>query len=371
MSSPPAPKLVDRQGNPLREVRLASIGDVIKNLPTDDTILLLFSESKNSWYICKNRNAIEYDEKKGLPFGTLPADLFSGGGGGGGAVVPVPVAASSASVPASTSSLSFASHVPHGFKMRRNRHAAPTSSVTTPTSSVTTPTSSASVSMGGASSTPTSAPVSMGGASSTPTSASAPTSSLLAPMSSESASVTVIADDSGSMSPNRYTTVNAVCAFVSRQNPNVAITIAGFESLIIRGSSATVSDEFRRSYTTSIGHTPLYRRLIETIRSFHEDEHHILVAFTDGADNASHPLTPQSVRNALAERPKVVFWFMASTRDAEAIGTAMGAHSVLPYSDAHIEAALEAVNESQKEYRKTGTAGLYKQIQKDAAMGRA
>ena len=364
MSSPPAPKLVDTQGNPLREVRLASIGDVIENLPTDDTVILLFSGNQNSWYIYQYGKATLYTETMLIPKGILPADLFSGGGGGGGggAVVPVPVAASSASVPASTSSLSFASHVPHGFKMRRNRHAAPTSSVTTPTSS-------ASVSMGGASSTPTSAPVSMGGASSTPTSASAPTSSLLAPMSSESASVTVIADDSGSMSPNKYTTVNAVCAFVSRQNPNVAITIAGFESLIIRGSSATVSDEFRRSYSPSIDHTPLYRRLIETIRSFPEDEHHILVAFTDGADNASHPLTPQSVRNALAKRPNVVFWFMASTRDAEAIGTAMGAHSVLPYSDAHIEAALEAVNESQTVYRQTGTAGGYSQRQKKAARG--
>ena len=345
MSSPPAPKLVDWQGNPLREVRLASIEDVIKNLPIDNTICLLFSENQNSWYICKNRVATLYDEKMVLPYRILPADLFSGGGGGGGgglaavqAAVPatvlptVPVAASSA--PAPTSSLSS---VPHGFKMRR-RTPAPTRSVPAPMSSVPAPMSS------------------------------------VPAHGSVSAPMFVITDDSGSMQLNRETTVAAVCGLVGRQDPNTKITIMGFDKwynpLRIQGSSATVGDEFRRVYNPS-GGTPLYSTLVSTIRSFGSDEEIIIVAFTDGEDTDSRGLTAASVKAALAERPNVVFWFMASTRDAEAVGTAMGAHSVLPYSDQHIGAALEAVHESQQVYRQTGTPGVYKQRHRDAAMGRA
>jgi hypothetical protein len=172
------------------------------------------------------------------------------------------------------------------------------------------------------------------------------------------------------MNPVKWLTIQAVCDFIQRQDPNIKITIRGFGSLRIHGSSATVGDEFRRSYSPIIGNTPLYRTIVETIHSLPKKGNQIIVAFTDGRDNASGGVTAQSVQDLFTDRRNVVFWFMASTPDAQAVGTAMGAHSILPYSDQHIGAALEAVHESQQVYRRTGTPGLYKQRDMDAAMGR-
>lgn len=188
--------------------------------------------------------------------------------------------------------------------------------------------------------------------------------------------VSVVLDESGSMSIVRAKTIEAYNEYISGLKSSgdpFLVTLAKFDSIGIQSGSVCRIDyrnlpvadvpQLDEAHYGPRGNTPLYDAVGETITELDKDVRGrdvIMLIMTDGENNDSHTYSAEQVKGMITEREKRgwTFIYLGANQDAWRVGDTMGisANSTRSYSTANMGSTMRTMSASTVRYNR-----MYKQ----------